>query len=119
MSREELKKTLCRICPNRTHCVNRDKGCAMKDHSCFKESICVKCPGWFYCNNHQKDFIVDASCLEKLDENGIPVCFVTPSCEICPVSYHCKNRGFPDVHFTLKPSVATKPLCFSKYHSEK
>lgn len=119
MSKEKLAETLCRVCAKRTHCISRDKGCAQKDRSCFQESACSKCPYWFYCNNSEKDFLVDETCFMQVDEKDVPICFVAPVCDTCPVRYHCKNSELPDVQFEWNPCVSTKPSCFSKYHSYK
>ncbi len=119
MSTQKGKSKVCNACTKKTSCINRNSPLAKEDHSCFEVSQCFICGYRPYCDNPQKNNLPLASSECKLDANGVPSCFVEPTCKSCPLGFgHCKNSNLPDVVFTYRVG-SPYPDCFSCNHSTK
>lgn len=109
---------ICDFCPRSDYCVKKGTKIAKYDRSCFEETVCALCEARFFCQNPQKDRKPINLSAWKVDEDGLPACFVSSHCGNCPVaaSGQCKNKGLGKP-FVLRPVKSSKPTCFSGQHS--
>ncbi len=115
--KKELNEICCR-CLWQGQCINIHSNFAKKDHSCYEESGCFRCPVRTTCITPSKD--KEAFNLKErfVSESPIPNCYTQPSsCHECSRNTHCANKY--SKNFELDLSDLKTPLCFGSFHSHK